>query len=118
MADYERYLITYETIEKLRVERYELLQRRGPAKASLKTIEKAEKRTLAELKRRAPATLKSQDAKADWAYSNDDYRVWLDGYEAALGAFEEINDRINQIDFSFEEWRTQRADQRSERNFI
>ena len=118
MADYERYLITYETIEKLRVERYELLQRRGPAKASLKTIEKAEKRTLAGLKLAAPSTCKSQDAKADWAHSHEEYGVWLAGFEAALGAFEEINDRINQIDFTFEEWRTQRADQRSERNFI
>ena len=114
---YERYLIDYETIEKLRVERYDILKRRPAAKASLKTIEKAEKRVISTLKKQAPASCKSQDAKSDWACAHDDYGVWLDGYEAALELFEEINDRINQIDFTFEEWRTQRADQRSERNF-
>ena len=114
---YERHLIDYETIEKLRVERYELLKKRSAAKAPLKTIEKAEKRVIATLKVNAPASCKSQDARSDWAYAHDDYQVWLDGYGAALELFDEINDRINQIDFTFEEWRTQRADQRSEKNF-
>ena len=118
MSDYERYLIDYETIEKLRVERYELLKKRGPAKASLKTIEKAEKKILAALKIAAPTTCTSNAAREDWAYSHEDYDVWLKGFDAALGQFTEIDDRINQIDFTFEEWRTQRADQRSERNFV
>lgn len=118
MTDYERYLIDYETIEKLRVERYDLLKKRGPAKASLKTIEKAEKKILAALKMVAPAAHTSNAAREDWAYAHEDYDVWLKGYEAALEQFSEIDDRINQIDFTFEEWRTQRADQRSERNFV